>query len=55
MDKIVRVETTDGRIIIGLLVSVDKTKAVLLQDALELIVREGDDYFEHALYTPYIL
>jgi hypothetical protein len=41
---------------LGKLMCVDKTKAVFLQDALELIDRDvGDEYFEHELYTPYLI
>ena len=34
---------------------VDKTKTVFVQDALEIIDREAPDYFEHELFTPYLI
>ena len=34
---------------------VDKTKAVFLQDALEVIDRQAPEYFDHDLFTPYLI
>ena len=35
--------------------SVDKTKSVFLQDALEVIDREAPEYFDHELFTPQLI
>lgn len=43
-------------ILLGKLMCVDKTKAVFLQDALEIINREDKaNYFDHDLFTPHLL
>jgi hypothetical protein len=34
---------------------IDKTKAVFLQDALEIIDREAPEYFDHELFTPQLI
>ena len=35
--------------------SVDKTKALFLQDAFEVIDKDAPDYFDHELYTPHLI
>ena len=55
IEKIVRVEVTDGRIFLGMLKSVDKTKTIFIQDALELIDKEGEHYIHHEVMTPGML
>ena len=35
--------------------SVDKTKAIFLQDGIEVIDKEAPEYFDHDLYTPYLI
>ena len=45
----------DGRVYLGKLMAVDQTKTVFIQDALELIDKEDETYFEHELLTPHIL
>jgi hypothetical protein len=34
---------------------VDKTKAVFLQDSLEIIDKDAEEYFDHELYTPFLI
>lgn len=34
---------------------VDKTKAVLMQDAFEIIDRQDPHYFDHDLFTPHLI
>ncbi len=34
---------------------VDKTKTLFVQDALEIIDRQSPDYFDHELFTPYLI
>lgn len=34
---------------------VDKTKAIFMQDAMEILDREAPDYFDHDLFTPHLL
>jgi hypothetical protein len=40
---------------IGKLMCVDKTKAVFLQDALEVLDKSALEYFDHDLYIPYLI
>jgi small nuclear ribonucleoprotein (snRNP)-like protein len=40
---------------IGKLMCVDKTKAVFLQDALEILDKSAPEYLDHDLYTPYLI
>lgn len=40
---------------LGKLMCVDKTKAIFLQDALEIIDKDAPEYFYHELYTPYLI
>ena len=35
--------------------SIDKTKTIFIQDALELVDLNDKDYFYHQLYTPFLL
>ena len=35
--------------------SVDKTKAIFMQDAIEVIDKTAPEYFEHELYTPHLI
>ena len=51
----VRVTVSDGREYLGRLQCVDQTKAVFVQDALELVDRESEHYLEHQLLTPELL
>jgi small nuclear ribonucleoprotein (snRNP)-like protein len=56
VEKIVRVEVSDGRKYIGMLTCVDQQKAIFVQDALEIIDRANDPTFqEHELLTPHLL
>ena len=55
IDKMVRVTVSDGREYLGRLQCVDQTKAVFVQDALELVDRESEHYLEHQLLTPELL
>jgi len=56
IEKIVRVEVTDGRKYIGMLTCVDQQKTIFVQDALEVIDRANDSTFqEHELLTPHLL
>jgi hypothetical protein len=34
---------------------VDKTKALFIQDGFEIIDREDPDYFDHELFTPWLI
>ena len=34
---------------------VDKTKAIFLQDAIEVLDKNAPEYFEHDLYTPHLI
>lgn len=34
---------------------IDKTKAIFLQDALEILDKTAPDYVDHELYTPYLI
>lgn len=34
---------------------VDKTSAIFMQDALEVIDREAPEYFDHELFTPHLI
>ena len=51
-DKAVRVQLTDGRELIGILLSVDKTGCLFLLDCLELIDISEKRAFVHDLFTP---
>ena len=51
IDKMARVTVSDGRVFLGKLMSVDQTKAVFLQDSLELIDRGDEHYIEHELLS----
>ena len=58
--KLVRVTITDDREYLGRLMSVDKTRAVFLMDALEVIDRsekaeEEGRYLHHELFSPYLM
>ena len=55
VNKIVRISVTDNRIFVGRLLCVDKTKAIFLQDSLEIIDREAPDYLDHEIFIPQIL
>ena len=60
MEKVVRIQITDGRDYVGRLMSVDKTKSIFLQDALEVIDRsiraeEECKFLHHDLFTSYLL
>ena len=55
ISKVVRLTCTDKRVYVGRLMSVDQTKACILQDALELIDVTSDSYLEHELLSPFIL
>ena len=35
--------------------SVDKTKAFFMQDAMEILDREAEDYFDHDLFTKHLI
>lgn len=35
--------------------SVDKTKSIFMQDAMEILDREAPEYFDHDLFTPHLL
>ena len=47
IEKIVRVQISDGRTFLGILMSVDQQRTVYIQDALELIDKDEPGYFEH--------
>ena len=53
--KIVRVEVADGRNYLGMLMAVDQTKTVFLQDALELIDKADEHYIDHELLSSHML
>lgn len=60
IDKLVLITISDQREYIGKLMSVDKTKSVFLQDALEVIDRSPEAELEgrflhHDLFTPHLL
>ena len=66
IDKMVRITITDGRSYLGKikcfiyktagkLMSVDKTKAFFMQDAMEILDREAEDYFDHDLFTKHLI
>lgn len=53
--KIVRVTVTDNRVFVGKLLSVDQTKALFVENSLELLDKTQPDYFSHELFTPVLL
>ena len=55
IDKVVRITVSDGRIYLGKLMSIDQTRTAFIQDALELIDREDENYVEHELIAPHLL
>jgi small nuclear ribonucleoprotein (snRNP)-like protein len=55
IDKIVRVSVSDGRLFVGRLHCIDKTKAVFLLDALEIIDKDGSDFMEHDIFNSNML
>ncbi len=55
IEKVVRVEIYDGRIYIGLLMSCDQQRCLFIQDALELIDRDAEEYFDHDMFTPHLI
>ena len=44
IDKIVKVSVTDGRAFVGRLHCIDKTKAIFILDALEIIDKDAPEY-----------
>ena len=46
---------SDGRVYLGILHCVDRTKTVYVEHALELIDKSDEHYIEHELLTPHIL
>ena len=46
---------SDGRVYVGMLMSCDQTRALFIQDALELVDRDSEDYFDHDMFTPHII
>ena len=60
IDKMVRITISDDREYVGKLMSIDKTKSIFLQDALELIDRsdkaeQEDRYLYHELFSPNLI
>lgn len=56
IDKLVRVTVADGRVYLGKLMSVDQTRTVFVQDALELFDRQDEEaYVEHELITSHMV
>lgn len=60
IEKTVRLTISDGREYLGRLMSVDKTRSVFLQDALEVIDRSPEAeaagrYLHHDLFSPQLL
>ena len=55
IEKIVRVDISDGRQYIGILQCVDQQGTVYVQDALELINKTDATYMHHDLMTDHIL
>jgi small nuclear ribonucleoprotein (snRNP)-like protein len=55
IDRIVRVEVSDGRIYVGMLMCVDQQRTLFVQDALELVDRQAEEYFDHDMFTPHII
>ena len=53
--KVVRVTVADGRVYLGRLTSVDQTRTIFVQDALELFDREDETYIEHELLSCHML
>ncbi len=51
IEKVCRVEVSDGRTFIGLLMSCDQQRCLFLQDALEVVDRAAADYFDHDMFT----
>ena len=47
IEKVVRVEVSDGRTFIGLLMSCDQQRCLFIQDALEIVDRDSEEYFDH--------
>lgn len=54
VNKLVRIDVTDGRQYLAIFNSVDKTGAVFVIDALEVIDTAKLDMI-HDLYTPFVL
>ena len=55
IEKLCRVTVADGRVYLGILMAVDQTKTVYMQDALELFDREDESFVEHELLTSHML
>ena len=55
IQKLVRVTVADGRVYLGLLMSVDQTKTVFIQDALEVIDKDDEHYIEHELLQCHLM
>ena len=59
VDKIVRIVLKDKREFLAILISVDKTGAIFVQDALEVISTDFEDpkneELYHCVYTPHLL
>ena len=55
IESIVRLHVTDGRMFIGRLMAIDTTKAVFLQDALEVHDKSAPEYLDHEIFSPNLL
>ena len=54
VNKVVRVEVTDGRTYLATFNSMDKTGALFVMDALEIIQVDKLD-MQHDMYIPYVI
>lgn len=52
--KIVRVQISDGRRIVGRLQCVDKTKALFIENALEIVDTASTDHYKHAVFDDHL-
>jgi small nuclear ribonucleoprotein (snRNP)-like protein len=55
IEKIVRVQVSDGREYVGILQSVDQAGTVYVQDALEVVDKRDATFLHHDLITPHLL